>query len=250
MSVRKAAVLASAAALVAGVTPLLTSANAGVAVGAASALTLPKAGCFDIKDPAGDAQIDGRVPNDPDLDILGVAFQTTSTDFRAFIKVAQLKDGPATTDGHRFAVYFDFADNQFALSGSHYSHGTGAIRDGLAQTGQAGHVTQLGINVPSLTAVPPATSKGFVSSGLTYTFDTAHSWVIADLPLADIKKNAGGKKFAGRILGVGVSAGIDEYAVSSVADTTESGNSNVSYTSAFVVGQNKCFAPPAKKKRK
>jgi hypothetical protein len=241
MSRRKAAVLGSAVALVAGVTPLITSA------GAATAPALPKAGCFDLTDPAGDASFpEPQVPSDPDLDILGVAFQTTATDFKAFIKVNKLADGPTQADGHRYSVYFDYAGHQFAMSGSHYAHGTGAIRDGLAASGEAGHVTQLGVDVPAVT--DPQSPKGFVTSGLTFTFDTAHSMVIADLPLADIAKNAG-KKFAGRITGLGVVAGLDRYAVSSVVDTTESGN-GTSYSGTFVAGANKCFAAPKPVKKK
>lgn len=246
---RKAAVLAAAAALVAGVTPLLPSAGAAT-------VALPKPGCFDIGDASGDANyLNANVPSDPDLDILGVSFQVTKTDLKWYIKVAKLGDGPAAADGHRFSLYFDFADHQFAASGSHFAHGTGAIRDGLAKTGEAGASVQLGVDVPAVVPdVPPSAAylnKGFVSSGLTYTFDPAHSVVIGDLPLADIKKYAG-RAFAGRVLGVGVSASEDRYYVSQGADSTESGNSTASFTGTFVAGSNKCFAAPkpAPKKKK
>ena len=240
---RKAARLASAAVLLAGITPLVTSADAATA-----AVGYPKAGCFDLKDTAGDANyLNAKVPSDPDLDIIGVAFQTTATDLKWFVKVSKLANGPMAADGHRFALYFDFADHQFAASGSHFANGTGAIRDGLASSGQAGHVVQLGVDVPTVTPdIPPSAAylnKGFVTSGITYTFDPTGSWVIGDLPLADIKKYAG-KKFTGRILGVGVSASEDRYYVSQPADSTESGNSTTAFTGTFVVGSNKCFPAP------
>jgi hypothetical protein len=246
MSRRRIAVLTTLAAITGGIAPLATGAHAA----GTPATVMPKAGCFDISDPSGDASYpSSAVASDPDLDILGAAFQTTATDFMAFIKVNKLADGPMLADGHRYSVYFNFGNHQYAVSGSHYANGSGAIRDGLASTGQAGHVTQLGIDVPAATT--PTTSKGFVDSGLKFTFDTTNSWVIADLPLADISKNAGGAKFAGQITGLAVVSGLDRYAVSSVVDTTEVGNA-ATYSGVWKVGTNKCFpAPkPAKKKKK
>jgi len=243
---RKAAVLASGALLAAGLTPLVSSAGA-----ASAAVVFPKAGCFDLNDPSGDANYaNGNVPTDPDLDILGVAFQVTATDLKWYVKVKKLADGPVASDGHRFSLYFDFNNHQFAASGSHFAHGTGAIRDALAQSGQAGHSVQLGVDVPAVVPdVPPTAAyltKGFVTSSLTYTFDTTNSWVIGDLPLADIKKYDGGKKFTGRIVDVGVAASEDRYYVSQGADSTESDNSTAAFSGSFVAGSNKCFAQPKK----
>jgi len=246
---RKVAVLASAAVVAAGLTPLVASAGAA----SASAVAYPKAGCFDIKDDSDDAAYpEPQAGSDPDMDILGVAFQTTKTDLKIFIKVKKLSDGPMLADGHRYAVYFDYGDHQFAASGSHYAHGSGAVRDGLAASGWAGKTTQLGVDVPAVTAVPPPTARGYVTSNLAFTWDNANNWIVADLPLADIQKYAG-KKFTGRISGVGVVSQLDRYAVGSVVDTTEAGNTSGSYTGSFVAGANKCFPapkPPAKKKKK
>lgn len=245
---RKVAILASVAMLGAGVTPLISSAGAATA-----ASPFPKAGCYDIADTPGDASYpEPQAGNDPDMDILGVVFQTTKTDLKIFIKVSKLADGPLLADGHRYTVYFDYADHQFGVSGSHYAHGSGAIRDGLASSGWAGKTTQLGVDVPSVTAVPPPTARGYVTSNLSFTWNNAASWIVADLPLADIQKYAG-KKFTGRVSGVGVASQEDRYAVGSVVDTTEAGNTNTAFTGSFVVGANKCFAapkPPAKKKKK
>jgi hypothetical protein len=245
---RKVAVLAAAGMLAAGITPLVTTAGA-----AGTGVVYPKAGCFDLKDiPSDAAYPEPQAGSDPDMDILGVAFQTTKTDLKVFIKVNKLSDGPMLADGHRYSIYFDYGDHQFALSGSHYAHGTGAVRDGLAASGWAGKTTQLGVDVPSLTDVPPPTARGYVTSNLSFSWDNANNWIVADLPLADIQKYAG-RKFAGRIIGVGVASQLDRYAVGSVIDTTEADNSNLAYTGSFVAGANKCFAapkPPAKKKKK
>jgi len=239
---RKVAVLASLGLLGAGVTPLISSAGAATA-----ASIYPKAGCYDIADTPGDASYpEPQAGNDPDMDILGVVFQTTKTDLKIFIKVNKLSDGPVAADGHRYTIYFDYGDHQFGVSGSHYAHGTGAIRDGLAASGWAGKTTQLGVDVPAVTAVPPPTARGYVASNLAFTWDNANNWIVATLPLADIQKYAG-KKLAGRISGVGVASQEDRYAVGSVVDTTEAGNASGSYTGTFVAGANKCFAAPKPK---
>ena len=246
---RKVAILSSVAVVAAGLTPLIGSAGAA----SVAAVAYPKAGCYDIKDISDDAAYpEPQVGSDPDMDILGVAFQTTKTDLKIFIKVKTLANGPKLADGHRYTIYFDYGDHQFGVSGSHYANNTGAIRDGLAASGWAGKTTQLGVDVPSVTAVPPPTARGYVTSNLTFSWDTAKSWVVATLPLADIQKYAG-KKLAGRISGVGVASQEDRYAVGSVVDTTEAGNAAGSYTGTFVAGANKCFPapkPPAKKKKK
>jgi hypothetical protein len=245
---RQAAVLAATAMLAAGIAPLASS--AGAATASAGATVFPKAGCYDIKDDTGDAVYPAsQAGNDADLDIAGVAFQTTKTDLKIFIKVNKLADGPTLADGHRYTIYFDYADHQFGVSGSHYAHGTGAIRDGLASSGWAGKTTQLGVDVPTVDTVPPPTARGYVTSNLTFTWDTAHSWVIANLPLADLTRYAG-KKLAGRVTGVGVASQLDRYAVGSVVDSTEDGNGNTDFSGTFVAGSNKCFAAPKPVKKK
>jgi len=248
MSRRKVAVLGTVAALAAASAPVLTGAHAAT-------LVYPKAGCFDLNDPSGDSHPDLQpsAPTDPDLDILGVAFQSTATDFRAFIKVNHLADGPTTTDGHRYTVTFVFGNHTFSLAGSSYAHGSGVVRQELASTGKAGNIVQLGIDTP---AISPANAqqlavgdRGYKTSGLAFTWDKTNNWVIVDLPIADIQKY-GGAKFAGKLQSVGAFSATDEYAVSSAADTTESGN-GTTYTYAWKVGTNKCWpAPKAAPKKK
>jgi hypothetical protein len=241
---RRAVVAMSCAGLVAAGLPFVSGAGAaGLPAG------YPTAGCFDFNDPSGDATaLNANNPNsDPDLDILGVALQSTAKDLKAYIKVNKLADGPSmSTDGHRYTLSFVFNGHVFSAAGSSYSHGSGAIRDGLSQTGQAGHIVQLGVDTPPISVGTGITKlagdRGYKSSGLTFTWDKANSWVVIDLPIADIEKY-GGAKFTGKLQSVAAFSATDEYAVSSAADTTEQGNSST-YTGVWQVGANKCWPQP------
>src|SRR5690348_11245745 len=97
---RRAVVSVTCAGLLAAAMPLVTGAHA-----AGAPAGYPAAGCFDLSDVAGDAHaLNANNPNnDPDLDILGLALETTGKDLKAFVKVNKLGDGPsASTDGHRY----------------------------------------------------------------------------------------------------------------------------------------------------
>lgn len=244
MPLSRARASLTAAALVAG--GLATTTGAGPAA-ADPAKELPPAGCQTFADPPGDAKAGLNTasnPNDPDLDITGLTLRTTATSLVGYIKVADLAAGPATTDGHRYTINFTFNGHVFSMSASAYKNGTGAIRDALAQTGQAGKTTQLGVDVPALDAVPPETDKGFKVSGLKATFDQAANYVVMELPLADVAKY-GGRALSGAITAVDARATLDNYAVSSSVDTTNANNSATS-TSSWTAGDNKCFAVPTR----
>lgn len=241
---RRAVVSLTCAGMVAAALPFVGSAGAaGLPAG------YPTAGCFDFADASGDSHwLNGNNPSDPDLDILGLALERTATDLKAYIKVNKLADGPSmSTDGHRFTFTFLFNGHVFSAAGSSYSHGSGAIRDGLAQTGQAGHLVQLAVDTPAVTSTAAVTGRaagnlGYKASGLTFTWDKANSWVVVDLPIADIEKY-GGAKFAGKLQSVAAFSATDEYAVSSQADSTEPGNATT-YSGIWQVGANKCWPQP------
>lgn len=250
---RRAVVAMTCAGLVAAGLPFVAGAGAaGLPAG------YPTVGCFDYTDTAGDAHaLNANNPNsDPDLDILGVALESTGKDLKAYIKVSKLADGPSmSTDGHRFTLTFLFNGHVFSAAGSSFANGTGAIRDGLSQTGQAGHLVQLGVDTPPISVgtglVKLAGDRGYKTSGLTFTWDKVNSWVVVDLPIADIEKY-GGAKFAGKLMSVAAFSATDEYAVSSQADSTEVGNSST-YTGVWQVGANKCWPQPkpvVKKKKR
>jgi len=243
---RRAVVAMTCAGLVAGALPFLPSAGAaGLPAG------YPTAGCFDLTDGSGDAKpLNANNPNsDPDLDILGVALQSTGKDLKAYIKVNKLADGPSmSTDGHRYTLNFVFNGHVFAAAGSSFAHGSGAIRDGLASTGQAGKSVQLSVDSPASAASQEGVTArtngklGYQTSGLTFTWDKNNSWVIVDLPIADIEKY-GGAKFTGKLTALAVLSATDEYSVSSQADNTEKANATT-YTGVWQVGANKCWPQP------
>ena len=247
---RRLVVLATAAAMVAGAGSLL-------AAHAADPLPAdyPAAGCFDFTDPGDDSASPGvGVLTDSDLDITGVALETTDTSLRAYTRVPGLSNDPMAIepfDGHRFTLKFTFNKHVFSAAGSDYASGSGdsgsgAIRDGLAQTGQAGGVTQLGVDTPAVNPTDPnfITNKGFVDSGLKVTFDYTNGFVNFDLPIADIEKY-GGATFTGGLTGVVVQAQTDEYAVGEIWDSAPDLDANNAPVGTWTVGTNKCFGPPA-----
>ena len=251
MSRRRIAVLTSLAALGAGVAPLATGAHAA----GTTTMVLPKAGCFDITDPSGDAQFDGAGPQDDSLDITGFALESTKTDLIGFIRVPKLAAGPSTgPDGERYTITFVFNSHVFSLAGSSYTNGTGAIRDGIAATGEAGHTTQLGVDTPPISVGPGivalAGDRGYKTSGLKFTYDLKDGWVIVDLPIADIEKYGGAKFAKTQLIGVGAFSAYDEYEVSSTVDATSSDNLTTDFSLNWKPGTNKCFAKPPVPKKK
>lgn len=208
----------------------------------APAYSLPAAGCFNLTDPKGDAQFE--VLASDALDITGVALDATSTSLLGFAKVPALSaDGSEPFDGQRFTLKFTFNGHVFSASGSEYAHGTGAVRDGLAQTGQAAHTTQLGVDTPAVDPTDPnfVTAKGFVESGLKVTFDYKNKWVVWQLPISDIEKY-GQAKFTGDLTTAGAVAQTDEYAVGSAWDTAPDAGDDGNPSGVWTVGDNKCFA--------
>lgn len=200
----------------------------------------PTAGCATVVDDKGDAHpVNASAPNDPDLDITSLTMRSTDTALLAYVGVDKLAAGPATFDAHRFAVDFTFNGHLFTMSGSSSARGTHAVRDVAATTGMFGHVIQLGVDVPSLTAVPPPTERGLKASGLTVSFDVPNSRVVFMLPIADIEKY-GEAKFAGVLSAINAKSQTDTGLISSQADASAKANASTS-TDSWTVGDNKCF---------
>ena len=86
---------------------------AAAAVVAACAVTTPAhaTGCFTFTDAVGDTAIDGLgiADAEPDLDIVGVEYVTTTDSVGARIEVAALGDRPAKAPGDVFQVGFTHA---------------------------------------------------------------------------------------------------------------------------------------------
>lgn len=202
----------------------------------------PTPGCSTYTDPKGDAHpLNASAPADPDLDITSLTLRTTTTDLVAYASVDKLAAGTATFDAQRYTFDFTFNGHVFSAAGSSSANGSSALRDVVAATGQAGHVVQLGVDVPALTSV--STDKGFKASGLKVTYDLANSRVVFALPIADIEKY-GMAKLAGKLTAVDVRSATDTNVVSSQADSTAKDNATTS-TDTWTVNDNACF--PKKK---
>lgn len=239
MSRRTRALIAVAATLATGglVPSLLGGAHAAEAD---PTKEFPTAGCVTVVDEKGDAHpVNANAPVDPDLDITSLTMRSTSTALLAYVGVDKLAAGTATFDAHRFAVDFTFNGHVFTMSGSSSARGTHAARDVVAASGLFGHVIQLGVDVPSLTAAPPPTERGLKTSGLTVNFDIPNSRVVFMLPTADIEKY-GSAPFAGVLSAVNAKSQTDTNLLSSQADATAKANATTS-TDNWTVGDNKCF---------
>jgi hypothetical protein len=224
------------------------------AAGGPSAGGAPLANCFTTKDPAGDAWYPASVvPNDTDLDLLGVTLGTNNDALVAYFKVAKLANGPATLDGHRFTLNFTFNKHAFAAAGSAFKDAQAAqIRDGAASTGRFGHLTQLSMDGSSIPPSSPegaqtvATGSAYVASGLKYTFDTKTSTVSLSLPLADIAKYGKAPITAATLTGVYVTAATDTGLLSSSWDIAPDGASaSAPGKVTYSIGDNACFGAAA-----
>ena len=89
--------------------------SSGPSAGPSGQFDLPRKGCTDIVDPAGDADANPMLLGavalgaDPDLDILGVNFRTSPTTVSAYLHISALNAaGPAfpLSSGHQFDVLF------------------------------------------------------------------------------------------------------------------------------------------------
>jgi hypothetical protein len=216
---------------------------------AADPSKLPRKECFLAKDPKGDGTIDGVAPNDPDLDLTNVTLGADAKNLYAYLRVDKLAAGPAIHDGHRFYVNFTFNKHTFTAAGSAYKNAqSGDLKDGLAQTGQVAHVTQLAVDGVSSATDPERVTgngPGFVESGLKFVFDTKTSVVTAILPVADVEKYGKAPLSGATLTGVYFGSYGDSYAVATGADQLPDGatapaDSKITY----VVGDNHCFAPP------
>ena len=166
--------------------------------------------------------LNGSVPNDPDIDLTNMTLGSDAKNLYAYLKVDKLADGPQFHDGHRFYVNFTFNKHTFTAAGSAFKNdGSAQLKDGLAQTGQVAHVTQLAVDGVSSATDPERVTgngPGFVDSGLKYVFDVKTSTVTAILPIADIEKYGKAPVAGGLFASVYAGAYGDAYAVAQPAD--------------------------------
>lgn len=202
---------------------LIAALLAGAAPNGASAAPpaheRPVAGCQTVADSRGDSV-------DADLDITGLTFRTVSNALLAYVKVANLADGPAVGDGHRFTVSFTYRSSVVTMAGSDYRNGTGFVRDTVAESNATGGRTQLSVTRSSGTI--------HVDSGLRVTFDEARDWVVMELPDLDAQMRG----FDGTITDAYATSAVDGYAVEAGGDSTPK--------TSWAVGDNRCFNVPTR----
>ena len=159
---------------------------AGALAPAAAALPegYPVAGCNTIADPTGDGKPTALAPvgpvpavqteNDPDLDITGVAINTTETELVTFVRLGKLGT-PRDGGGHQFTVQFN-ANNKSVLLRA--GENTGAHKSAEVASGSP----------------TGATVNGTASADLMpgVTFDTTNSVVIVRVPFAKLATAVGG----------------------------------------------------------
>ncbi|MCW2571798.1 MAG: hypothetical protein JWO88_1856, partial [Frankiales bacterium] len=225
-------------------TPTATISSGG---GAGDPSKLPLADCFLAKDPKGDAHTpNANVPNDPDLDLTNLTLGSDAKNLYAYLKVDMLAAGPQIHEGHRFYVSFTLNKHNFTMAGSAYKDdGSAQLKDGLAQTGQVAHVTQLAVDGVSNAADPArftGAGPGFVDSGLKFVFDQKSSTVTAVLPIADVEKYAKAPSAGAILTGIYGGSFGDAYAVAQQADAIPDGATSPTTSKlTYAVGDNHCF---------
>lgn len=206
----------------------------------------PTPGCNTFADPKGDASIVLQpgapgTPNDADLDITGLVLQSTTDEFRAYLRVDKLATRPQGAPGHSFYVNFTLNKKAVNLIGTAYD--PAAIKDAIdaVSAGTAGTPAQ---RSPGTRMLVDGT---YTPSSLKAVFDTKASMVTLSIKRADLDKVAGEGGFAdGTVLKkVFARSLMATPVVGLFVDSTAKDNSvGVTDAEAWTVGDNACFAPP------
>lgn len=183
----------------------------------------PRAACYTATDGKGDGAptlvSPAAAPNEPGLDIVGFAVNTTASDIKAWIQVDKLGDKPANFDGDRFEFLFGYEGKSYILAGGRVNAGNGVTAD--PNRGQLNGTTNANLKP-------------------TVAFDKAKNLVSIGLSRAKLEQVHGGSIPLGAIL-TGVSArtwGLQP-ALQFPADTAVNA-ADTKYT----VGFSRCFLPP------
>lgn len=222
---------------------------AGSGAPAAPVADGPTPGCADITDPKGDASPNATnpgapTPNDPDLDILAVNFQTEPETLKAYLKIDKLGTKPASGNGHRFNAKF--------TAGTKTVEVYGGQPDAVA-SGANGVLVPATGSIPSgLPVGPSAPAAGGVRIGGTYNatiktsavFDVKNSRVVLAIDRATLDKALGTPLADGTVVKA-TSAGSAVYSPTGgniPADTAQAAKPE---EQVYAIGDNKCFAAVA-----
>ena len=185
----------------------------------AASTQLPTPNCYAVADLVGDTR-------DADLDLAGVALRTLPSSLQAYVRVSSLQSAPTAAPGHRFALTFALGGHTVSLAGSSFVAGSFA-RDaaGFAD----GASTQLQVDGVNR------------RSALSVSFDTAHSFVIFDLPTSELAYYTSVPN-PSLLSNLEATSAYDAYVGTLPGDTTRPAgarSSNANYS----LGDNRCFGP-------
>lgn len=193
----------------------------------------PRAGCWTFDDIKGDgkALVPGqsaqRLDNDPDLDLLGVAVNTTETDLKAYVRVDKLAM-PKNFGGHTYSLTFKAGAKTVELIAG---EGDSAAKAAESQVGPMSYAKVDNVESSAIKVTP--------------TFDKTNNFVVISAPLAQIATATGGAFAAGtQITAVRADSRwmFDPAQDTSSADTAEAA---VAADRVYTLGVSPCFAPPA-----
>jgi hypothetical protein len=209
------------------------------AVPAPAAPGLPVAGCNTIADGKNDgtpsvATANGSpvgTANDPDLDITGVAFETTATDIFVHLRIDKLAAKPATFEGHAF--YGGFTVNSKPV-----------LIEAAQTTGATQAVLESGVFAAYPYVVVSGSRNASVRASVTY--DTARSMVVLGVDRTTLGSAVGAPLTDGTVLTATLGK---SYAVTPTGGTlgADTAQATAAADQKYTVGVSPCFGPlPAK----
>jgi hypothetical protein len=189
----------------------------------------PNAGCNTINDPANDAKatVSGQQPNgaDRDLDIVGVAINTTATDLKAYLRITKLAM-PNNAGGHDFELKFSANGKNVTLHAGELDTAQGAAQS------QFGAPTYGELGTSKNTDLTP-----------TATFDKTNNFVIISVPLAKVATATGGSFVAGR--GLTAVSALSQWIYTPQQDKApaDTAQADAEADRVYTVGESPCFGP-------
>jgi hypothetical protein len=188
----------------------------------------PNPGCNNIDDGKGDAQaeVSGQKPNgvDRDLDIVGVAIDTTATDLKAYLRIDNLAM-PNNAGGHDFELKFTANAKNVTLHVGELDAVQAAAANGTSPTyGELGTARNA-----DLTPTP--------------TFNKTNEFVIISVPLAKVATAIGGAFAAGTKLTAVSAVSQWIYTPSQDKALADTAQAATDADRTYTLGESKCFGP-------
>jgi hypothetical protein len=202
----------------------------------------PANGCNTVPDLTDDAKVAGNAnAAEPDLDITGLALETTATELKAFVRIAKLGTRPNTAPGHSFYVNFTVGGKTVSLITTAY--------DPAALSTPDDTIADATKSAPVSFAPPTYASVGgsYVPTGLKATYDVTHSTVVFSIPRKDLSAAAAAFTDGATLSALTVRTATSYPGAGGLyVDSTAAANAAAG-TATWTVGDNACFGPAAGK---